>query len=513
MSGYNTAVQPDRVLDLILQSMNELVNYELAVILKLHNRNQLVVEKAAGPLVNDDLRRFSIDLMKRRDIADLIQNAEPFLFNEETVHTDTYEEILNLPDSHSCLVAPLYLKDEPIGLLTLDHRACGMFSPAIVRFIGTLAKLIAIIMAQNDSSTYLLTRQKSLTQERNLLLRPESGGFEKILGDSPAWRIVTELIRTVSASDLPVLIQGETGTGKEETARTVHDLSDRKDNPFITLNCSALTTSLAESELFGHEKGAFTSAVTQRKGRFELADGGTLFLDEIADLPLEIQPKLLRTLQEGTFERVGGEKTLRCDVRLIAASNKDLREEVRAGRFREDLYYRLGVFPIHLPPLREREDDVILLAGHFMARLRGEKRYADHYLTPEAVECLLRHPWPGNVRELQNVIQRSALVAREGRIGPEHLGLKGQESLALFPRSSELSREGGAVGDRASGKAAVKGLNRAAFPTLDETVKNHIERALAASGGRIYGETGAARLLGLKPTTLQSRMKKLGISP
>ncbi len=477
----------EEVLDLILKAVEDLVEFELAVILKLDPDDYLTVQKASGPLSDSRLENYRIDLRQRRDLSKIMNVNEPFLFDETKEHLDTYEEILNLPDGHSCLVAPLYVYSSPIGLLTLDHRICGKFTPGIVRFIGTLSRLIAYIIAQNDSSLYLDAQRKDLTQERNLLLHRGSREFGNIIGRSRAWEIVLEQIRTVASSDLPVLIQGETGTGKEQAARTIHNLSGRRDEPFITLNCSALNASLAESELFGHEKGAFTSAVSRRKGRFEMADGGTLFLDEIGDLPAEIQPKILRTLQEGTFERVGGEKTLRCNVRIIAASNKDLRKEVKEERFREDLYYRLGVFPVFLPPLRERDEDVILLAEHFLGAAGGAEGFHN-----SALSALLAHNWPGNVRELQNVIQRGALLARGGVILPEHLSLEaGLSAVECREEIPPSDSEG--------------------FLTLQEMEKQHIKRALDLCSGKIYGSGGAAELLGMKPTTLQSRIKKLGL--
>lgn len=489
-------VHPDRVLDLILQSLEELLNYELAVILKLNDSSHLTVERAAGPLVNDKLKSYKIDLLKRQDLAQILKRNEPHLFDEELEHEDTYVNIVDLPDSHSCLVAPLYVKDYLLGMLTLDNRACGVFSPAIVNFVGTISKLIAVIIAQKDSSIALITRNKDLIEERNFLLRPEESVFSNIYGKSPEWQRVLECIRTVAASDLPVLIQGETGTGKEVVARKIHDLSSRSGKPFITLNCSSLNAGLAESELFGHEKGAFTSAVIRRKGRFELADGGTLFLDEIADLPAEIQPKILRTLQEGTFERVGGEKTLHCDVRVIAASNKDLKEQVGKELFREDLYYRLGVFPLFLPPLRDRGEDVIVIAEQLLNNLRESEAYRHHYFSSDAIESLLSYSWPGNVRELQNVIRRSALMAADGIIRKEHLS----------PGGGKLPVPGRKDVD-------VKETPKPDMPfvTMDEAVKQHIEKALKLSDGKIYGSGGAAELLGMKPTTLQSRMKKLGM--
>lgn len=496
MSNHTIDIHPERVLELILQSLKDLLHYELAVILKLDDSRHLSVRKADGPLVNNKLKSFQIDLNKRLDIAEIMSNDAPFLFSQEIPHIDTYDQVIDLPALHSCLVAPLHINDTPIGLMTLDNSACGMFTPTIVQFVGTVAKLIAVIINQQDSSIRLLSRQKELMEERNILLGPENEEFSNILGNSLSWKSVIEMIRTVAASDVPVLIQGETGTGKEAVARAIHDLSVRNDKPFITLNCSALNANIAESELFGHEKGAFTSAVIKRKGRFDLADGGTLFLDEIADLPAEIQPKILRTLQEGTYERVGGEKTLHTNVRIIAASNKDLRYQVKKNLFREDLYYRLGVFPIFLPPLREREGDVIILAEKFLSKLKENNRYSHHYLTKEAVKNLTEYNWPGNVRELQNVIQRSALIASDGVIDSEHLALSNQIQQII---------------DRAELPGNDRGIIKPSFSTLDEAVKRHIVRALDLCDGKIYNSDGAAALLGMKPTTLQSRMKKLGI--
>lgn len=489
----NTKKSTDALLDLILTAVNDLVDFELAVILKLHEDKQLQVEKAKGPLFSNEISNYSIDLNQRTDIARIISINEPYLFKDDEEHTDTYDEILQLPDGHSCLVAPLYVKESPIGLMTFDHRVCGKFTPSIVRFIGTLSKLIAVIISQNDSSIYLDSIRQSLTRERNLLLKKSAPEFKNMIGNSASWEVVKDKVKMVAASDLPVLIQGETGTGKEQVARTIHMLSPRKDAPFITLNCSALNSSLAESELFGHEKGAFTSAVAQRRGRFEMADGGTLFLDEIADLPHDIQPKLLRTLQEGTFERVGGEKTLHCDVRIIAASNKDLRREVKHDRFREDLYYRLGVFPLFLPPLRERREDIALLAEFFLKAGRKDTDSSRAAFSNSALVSLTDYEWPGNVRELQNVILRSSLVAGGGLISDEHLGLS--------PKGSGTK-----------GRVKLNAVDQEQFPTLDEIQKTHIRQALELSGGKLYGENGAAAMLGLKPTTLQSRMKKLGIS-
>jgi transcriptional regulator with GAF, ATPase, and Fis domain len=285
------------------------------------------------------------------------------------------------------------------------------------------------------------------------------------------------------------MITGETGTGKEQVARAIHSLSNRALRPFIALNCSALSSGLAESELFGHEKGAFTGAVNQRKGRFELANTGTLFLDEIGDLPLEIQPKLLRALQQQTFERVGGEKTITADVRIICATHVDLAKAVEKGAFREDLYYRLNVFQINLPPLRERGEDVFLLASHFIEKIKLRMNKPNLRLSDESINLLLNYKWKGNVRELQNMLERAAILAVDCIIEPKHLSEDFKSKKKSIPESTV--------------EIPVTSLNSA--------IKSQIENALKKTNGKVYGNDGAAFLLGMKPTTLQSKIKKLGI--
>jgi len=385
------------------------------------------------------------------------------------------------------------IEDELVGLLTLDHRSCNRFSPAIVRFVETLSKLISIALIQLDLSKNLAQENSRLLQERNQLLLAESEVFSQLVGESSEWRQVLDAVKLVASTSVPVLLQGETGTGKEEIARAIHRLSPRARFPFVPLNCSALTASLAESELFGHEKGAFTGALALKRGRFELAHQGTLFLDEIGDLPLELQPKLLRALQEGVFERVGGEKQVHVDVRIIAATHVNLQQAVETGTFREDLYYRLAVFPIELPPLRRRSSDVLVLADYFLRRIRERSGRKALTFSPEALDRIQRYPWPGNVRELKNVIERASILAVDGLIRPEHItGLRS----AASPDSTQVD--------------APRTEDTRLGP-LNEAMAEHIRQALKASGGKIYGPDGAAARLGLKPSTLQSRMKKLGM--
>ncbi|PID45554.1 MAG: AAA family ATPase [Proteobacteria bacterium] len=494
------AIDPEQILHLILEALENVVEYDLAVILKLVNQDTLAVEQARGRLFFQELQNYQIDLKERQDIAKILQQQRPVLFDKEDTHIDTYHDILELPVDHSCMFVPLHLQGTPLGVLTLDHQVCDMYSASTVRFIDTVAKLISIIVTQSRSSRELLSVQQRLTQERNLLLQEKSKHFQDVIGGSAVWQTVLDAARLVAVSDLSVLIQGETGTGKEQIARLIHRLSPRADQQFVALNCSVLSPQLAESELFGHEKGAFTSAYTQRKGRFELANGGTLFLDEIGDLPSELQPKLLRALQEKKFERVGGEKTIYSNVRVIAASHVDLGLAVQEKKFREDLYYRLNVFPIALPPLRERKDDVLLLAEHFLSQLRAQPYYADVHLSSQSVDCLQRYPWPGNVREVQNIIRRSALVAGGKRIDPEHLALK-----TLQPQNT--LNEAFSDSEYPEQKKEHEKLQ-----PLDTVIRTHINKALRLCNGRVYGKNGAAALLNLKPTTLQSRMKKLGIN-
>ncbi len=308
---------------------------------------------------------------------------------------------------------------------------------------------------------------------------------DAMIGDSPSLRRVHERIAQVAPTDSTVLIQGETGTGKELVARAIHARSTRRDRPLIRLNCAALPRELVESELFGHEKGAFTGALQQRRGRFELADGGTLFLDEVGDLPAEAQAKLLRVLQEREFERVGGTRTLRVDVRVIAATNRALYAEVAADRFRADLFFRLNVVPIALPPLRERREDIVPLLEHFAARTARRLGYVFDGIAPAFVERARAYDWPGNIRELANLVERALILSNGGVLDSGDL-LAGPTRAAI-----ESTPPGNA--------------------TLEEVERMHIRDVLERAHWKIEGARGAARLLGLNPSTLRGRMRKLDI--
>ena len=316
-----------------------------------------------------------------------------------------------------------------------------------------------------------------------------------IIGESNAIKRVLFAVEQVAPIDITVLILGETGTGKELVARAIHESSVRKDRPLVKVNCSALPSELIESELFGHEKGAFTGATERQIGRFELADGGTIFLDEIGDLPLRLQPRLLRALQEGEFERLGSGNTIKVDVRVIAATNRNLAEAMQRGRFRHDLYYRLNVYPITLPPLRERREDIALLAETFLREASRRLGRLFDPISEEVLKSLMRHEWPGNVRELKNVIDRAAVGSTGNWLElPEHWSAFIRRLSSAAP--AEVSRPFKPAPDKR---------------TLEEHQRSHILQVVQQTGWRVEGPRGAARILGLNPSTLRSRMLKLGI--
>ena len=368
------------------------------------------------------------------------------------------------------------------GGLRARHPNGTVFS-AEATLSRTGPSLILILRDVNDR----LEAERQIVALRQEIsdLRGDGG----LLGRSPALRQILDDVARVADTGASVLILGETGTGKELVARALHAASRRRDRPFVTLNCAALPAALVESELFGHEKGAFTGADARRDGRFALADGGTIFLDEVGELPIDLQSKLLRVLQEGQFEPVGSGRTRTVDVRVLAATNRDLRKEAREGRFREDLYHRLCVFPIALPPLRERGDDVLLLAEHFIGNQARKTGRTLAPLSDADRRRLMAYQWPGNVRELQNVIERAAITSRGGALD--------------FDRA--LPDDRGAGASRAGAGPVLSSAELAALE------RENLRRALDTSGGRIEGEGGAARLLGLSPSTLRSRMKALRI--
>jgi formate hydrogenlyase transcriptional activator len=387
---------------------------------------------------------------------------------------------------------PLVAHGRTLGTLAVASMTDETFPEEDVELLGYIAGQIAIAV-ENALQFRELEELKNKLAAEKLYLEEEiktEHNFAEIVGQSPALKHVLKEVETVAPTDSVVLIQGETGTGKELIARAIHDLSSRRERTLVKLNCAAMPTGLLESELFGHERGAFTGAVAQRVGRFEIANGGTLFLDEVGDIPLELQPKLLRVLQEGEFERLGSSRTTRVDVRVAAATNRDLQQMVAEGAFRADLYYRLNVFPVRLPPLRERAEDIPLLVSYFTQRHARRMNKRIETIPSAALEALTRHTWAGNIRELENFIERAVILTRGSEL---------QAPLA------ELRPEA-AHEDSARAEAGEKRL-----VSLEENERRHIEEVLRHTKGVIGGRGGAAEILQLPISTLRSRMKKLGM--
>jgi formate hydrogenlyase transcriptional activator len=397
----------------------------------------------------------------------------------------------------SLCALPLLREQKSFGALFFMSTARDAYRELPVALVERVASAVAVAV-DNCFAHEEVNRLRERLAAENVYLQEEisqAHNFSEIVGTSPALARVLALVETVAPTPSTVLVLGETGTGKELVARAIHDRSPRRDRPLVKVNCSAISAGLVESELFGHVRGAFTGAVGDRTGRFEVADGGTIFLDEIGDLPLDTQVKLLRVLQEREIEPVGSSKPRRVDVRVIAATHRDLEGEIAAGRFRADLYFRLNVFPIRIPPLREREGDVALLACYFADRFGREFGKRIERIAPEALARLQAYPWPGNVRELSNVIERTVVLARGPHLDVPAELLPGAAAAAVAPAPA------------ASGAPAP----RAAGETLEAVERRHVEATLARTAWVIEGERGAAAALGLSASTLRSRMKKLGI--
>ncbi len=404
--------------------------------------------------------------------------------------TETMQHLTSVGMHSGCWV-PLLYRGEPIGAMMIASRMEAAFTAREAAMLVQIADQVA--MAVNNAQTFQRIQElrDRLTQEKRYLEEEIAleGRFDDIIGESTGLRRVLREIETVAPTDATVLIEGETGTGKELLARSIHRLSPRQDRTFVKINCAAIPAGLIESELFGHEKGAFTGALARKIGRLELAHEGTLFLDEVGELPLDLQPKLLRALQEREIERVGGSQTIPVNVRLIAATNRDLARMVAEKQFRSDLYYRLKVFPIFAPPLRERAGDIPVLVRHFVdahSRRMGKRIES---IPDETMEALTRWKWPGNVRELENFLERAVILTR-GQV--------------LFVPLAEL-----AITEQEM--EAEQGSSDLADPTLHAAEREHILRVLRETHGQVGGSDGAAARLGLKRTTLNSKMKKLGI--
>jgi len=380
---------------------------------------------------------------------------------------------------------PLITHDRVLGTLSLASLRDRAFEQGDVDLLVQVAGQVAIAVENALAFQEIGELQNKLAQEKLYLedeIRSEMN-FEEIVGESPLLRAVLNQVETVAPTDSTVLIQGETGTGKELIARAIHNLSSRRDHTFVKVNCAAIPAGLLESELFGHERGAFTGAIVQRTGRFELAHRGTIFLDEVGDIPLELQPKLLRVLQEQEFERLGSARPIRVDIRLVAATNRDLDKMVAAQTFRSDLYYRLSVFPLVMPPLRERQDDIPALVRYFVQKYARRMNRSVETIPSETLDLLVQYAWPGNIRELENLIER-AVILSPGTVLRVPLG---DLKIPSEPAAGELL-------------------------TLEAAERAHILKALEATNWVLGGTRGAASRLGMKRTTLQSRMQKLGVT-
>jgi len=394
----------------------------------------------------------------------------------------------------SALCLPLISHGRPLGTLVVASLVEEKFPERDAELLQHVANQIAIAVENSLAFGQIVERANKLSEEKLYLqdeIRTEYN-FEEIVGESPALKRILGQLQTVAPIDSTILILGETGTGKELIARAIHNLSGRRERTLVKVNCAAIPTGLLESELFGHEKGAFTGAIAQRVGRFELAHRGTLFLDEVGDIPLELQPKLLRVLQEQEFERLGSARTIRVDVRLVAATNADLTQKVADNQFRADLYYRLNVFPLTIPPLRERREDIPLLVRYFAQKHARRMKKPIDTIPVKVMTALSEYYWPGNVRELENFIERAVILSR---------GTELQVPLAELKQRTTPVTAVVPVSGRGDG-----------VKTLEHAEREHIVRALGETNWIVGGPTGAAVRLGMKRTTLQSRMRKLGIT-
>ncbi len=497
----NVAIDDTRSLADILDALAEVVTADLAVVLAVEDPRTLRVCAARGPLARPELTGCRVSLADRPVLSAIVAGAHAQLVHDEVEHDvdepDTYDGLIQLPHAHTCLAAPLRADGELVGVLTLDSATCRAFSPEQVRAVDAFAGLAARAL-HAESTALRLAREVGALAALNLSLRETGPAGAALGGAAPAGGGRRARGRVAAPPPPRLVITGETGTGKEQVARAIHQWSARAASPFVAVNCAALVGDLALSELFGHEKGAFTGADRRRAGGFVLAEGGTLFLDEVAELSAAVQAQLLRVVQERTFERVGGAGApLRADVRLITATHRDLAAEVAAGRFREDLYYRLNAFPVALPPLRARREDIARLALHFTAALRRELAMPELTIRGAALRAREAHAWPGNVRELRNAIERAARLAGGGASRPTQLDVGG----APRPRPRAAAAVLAATDPRIP-----DGLRR-----LDRALAREIIAALDEAGGKIAGRGGAAERLGVKATTLHSTIKRLGL--
>jgi formate hydrogenlyase transcriptional activator len=487
-NGVVTCLDRETLFDAIAGSLREVIPFDrAALVLDDPAEDVFKVQGLAGPVPTPTtIPLATVWPRKGSRCGWVVDNGLPLLTEDLREGPQFLEHVWLIQDGIlSALSVPLRAKGKVIGTLNVGSREVGCYRERDSELLLAMADQV-VLAIQNMLAYEEIAALKRRLEEENLYLQEErraETAFADVVGESPAIQKVLEGVRMVAGTDSNVLVTGETGTGKELVVRAIHGLSGRKDKILVKVNCAALPSGVVESELFGHEKGAFTGALARRVGRFEMADRGTLFLDEIGDLPLELQAKLLRVLQDGEFERVGGTQTLKVDVRLVAATNRDLMQAVEDGRFRADLFYRLNVFPIAIPPLRERLEDVPRLTRHFAMMYASKMGKQITTIGEQVMSRLNAYDWPGKVRELQNVIERAVIISRNNR-------LELDDALAA-PAARTKTKSAG---------------------TLEEVEREHILSVLEKVGWRVSGEKGAAKILGLKRTTLEARMSKLGIS-
>ena len=482
-----TCLDRDSLFSSTVAALRSAIPFDRAALV-LHDpvKDVFKVLGVAGPVPSPSVIPLGTEWPRQQSRAGwVLDHCEPLLTADLRDSPPFAEHSALLKDGlRSAISVPMTIKGKIIGTLNVGSRVPGGYGPEEASLLASIAEQVALAL-ENLLAYEEIAALKARLEEENVYLQEEvrtEAAFGDVVGQSPAVLGVLATVRKVAKTDSTVLVTGETGTGKELIVRAIHDLSRRKDKLLVKVNCAALPAGVIESELFGHERGAFTGALTRKVGRFELANRGTLFLDEVGDLPLELQAKLLRVLQDGEFERVGGTQTLKADVRLIAATNRDLERAVAEERFRADLYYRLNVFPIVLPPLRKRLQDVPRLARHFAMLYAAKMGKNVGPLSENVLARLAAYSWPGNVRELQNIIERAVILSPNGRF---ELG-----EFATAP---------------AGGDAKAKARS------LEDVEREHILVVLEETGWRVSGERGAAKILGLKRTTLEARMKKLEI--
>ncbi|WP_434388131.1 sigma 54-interacting transcriptional regulator [Melittangium boletus] len=488
-----------------LEWLTRVVRFDLATLFLLRD-GKLVSVVARGPLASERVRRHELRLADFPSLRQALETRRARAFTDED-HShgdgDPFDGVLDLPPGHACMVVPLCAADRCYGVLTLDRTECEAYPQTVVDLVEVYGQMLATSLQEAEQKS-TLERLHLREHAHARLLEAQLGGDAVGVLETSRAGPVRELAlraRQVAETDTPVLLLGETGTGKERLARAVHRWSTRAEGAFVTLNCAAIPAGLLESELFGHVKGAFTGATRDRAGRFQMAHGGTLLLDEVGELPVELQAKLLRALQEKTFEPVGSDKTVRADVRIVAATHVDLQEAIRQRRFREDLYYRLSVFPLRLPPLRERLEDLPELCAFLLEEQARRTGRRGMRVTAEGLARLAAYDWPGNIRELANALERATILSRRPELGAEAFDV---------PLRPAAPAPGTPAPDTSAPRTLAPGGG--GVPTLEEVQRRHILQVLGLTQGRLYGPGGAAALLGLKPSTLQSRMKKLGIT-